>query len=68
LEELKHNFLQTVAITDPETLRKVARNTLKRVDAYLQDGGARSQHLLQSSSVSSSQQVKTKKKKKKKKK
>jgi hypothetical protein len=39
LLSVKHNTEQTVANTDPETLRKVARNTLKRVDACLRDGG-----------------------------
>jgi hypothetical protein len=39
LEELKQDIDQTVANIDPETLRKVARNTLKRVDACFREGG-----------------------------
>jgi hypothetical protein len=35
--ELKHNTEQTVASIDQETLRKVARKTLKRVDACIFD-------------------------------
>jgi hypothetical protein len=46
LEELKHNTEQTITNIDPETLRKVARNTLKRVDACLQEGGGHFQHLV----------------------
>jgi hypothetical protein len=46
LEEPKHSTEQTVASTDPETLRKVARNTLKRVNACLRGGGGHFQHLL----------------------
>jgi hypothetical protein len=46
LEELKHNIEQPVANTDPETLRKVTRNTLKRVDTCLREGGENFQHLL----------------------
>jgi ketosteroid isomerase-like protein len=46
-EEVKHNIEQTVANTDPETLRKV-------VDACLREAGGHFQHLLQSCSVSSS--------------
>jgi hypothetical protein len=45
---------QTVANSDPETHRKVARNTLKRVDACLLEGDGHYQHLLSSCSVSSS--------------
>jgi hypothetical protein len=45
LEELKHNIEQAVANIDPETLREVARNTLKRVDDCLQEGGGHFQHL-----------------------
>jgi hypothetical protein len=37
LEELKHNIEQTVASIDLETLFKVARNTLKMVDACLRE-------------------------------
>jgi hypothetical protein len=44
LEELKHNTEQ--ASTDPETLRKVAQNTLKMVDASLREGGEHFQHPL----------------------
>jgi hypothetical protein len=46
LEELKHNIEQTVASTEPETFRKVTRNALKRVDAFLREGGGHFQHLL----------------------
>jgi hypothetical protein len=37
LEELKHNIEQTVANTDQEALRKVARNPLELVDLCLQE-------------------------------
>jgi hypothetical protein len=44
---MKHDIEQIVANTDPETLRKVTCNTLKRVeDAYLREGGGHFQHLL----------------------
>jgi hypothetical protein len=39
LEELKHNLEQTIANIDPETLRKVAQNTVKWMDACLREGG-----------------------------
>jgi hypothetical protein len=45
LKELKHNIEQTIDNTDPETLRKVARNTQK-VDACLREGKGHFQHLL----------------------
>jgi hypothetical protein len=38
LEELKHGTKQTVANTDPETLRIVARSTLRRADVCLGEG------------------------------
>jgi CMP-N-acetylneuraminic acid synthetase len=57
LEELKHNTEQTVINTDSETLRKIARNTTKRVDACLREGAASAVKL----SISSSSQIKTKK-------
>jgi hypothetical protein len=43
---VEHNIEQTVANIDPQTLRKVARNTLKREDACLREGGGHFQHLL----------------------
>jgi hypothetical protein len=46
LEELKHNTEQTAANIDPEIFRKVARNTVKMVDACLREGGGYFQHLL----------------------
>jgi hypothetical protein len=46
LEELKHNIEQTLANIDPETLRKVARTTLKKGDARLRESGGHFQHLL----------------------
>jgi hypothetical protein len=46
LEKLKHNIEQTVANIGQETLRIVARNTLKRVDACLWERGGYFQHLL----------------------
>jgi hypothetical protein len=54
LEELKHNNEQTLANGDPKTLRKVARNTLKKVDGRPREGGGHFRQLLQSSSGSSS--------------
>jgi hypothetical protein len=39
LGELKLNTEQTAGNTDPETLRKVTGNTLRRVDACLREGG-----------------------------
>lgn len=39
LKELKHNIEQTVASNDPETLRKVTRNTSERMDASLREDG-----------------------------
>jgi hypothetical protein len=45
LEELKHSIEKTFASIDPETLCKVARYTLKWVDACL-GGGEHFQHLL----------------------
>jgi hypothetical protein len=38
LEEMKHNTEETVANPDPETRRKIARNTLKSMDACLWEG------------------------------
>jgi hypothetical protein len=46
LEEPEHNIEQIVANTNPETLCKIARNTLKRVDACLREGDGHFQHLL----------------------
>jgi hypothetical protein len=43
---VKHNIEETAANTDPETFRIVARNTQKRVDACLPEGGGRFQRLL----------------------
>jgi hypothetical protein len=37
-EDLKHNTEQVVAGIDQQTLRKVAKTTVKRVNAYLQEG------------------------------
>jgi hypothetical protein len=47
-EELKHSIEPAVANTDQETLtfQNVVRNTLKRVDACLREGGERFQRLL----------------------
>jgi hypothetical protein len=45
-EEMEHNIEQTVASIDPETLRKVARNTLERVNARLREGSVYFRHLL----------------------
>jgi len=55
LEELKNNIeQQTVANTDPETLRKVSQNTVKGIKASIQECDGYFQHLLQISSPSSS--------------
>jgi hypothetical protein len=51
---MKHNTEQAVANIDPETLRKVSRNTPKRVDDCLQEGGGHFHNLLENCSVSSS--------------
>jgi hypothetical protein len=48
LEELKHNTEQTIFDTDPETLKKVTRNTPVRVNAFLREGGGNFQNLLYS--------------------
>jgi hypothetical protein len=45
-EELQHDIEQIVTDTAQRTLRKVARNTLKGVDAGLKEGGGHFQHLL----------------------
>jgi hypothetical protein len=47
LDKVKHNAEQTFAKIYPETLRKVARNTLKRADACLRDDGGHFQKLKQ---------------------
>jgi hypothetical protein len=46
LDEMKHNTEQTDANSDPETLRKATRNTLKWVDVCLREGGGYIQHLM----------------------
>lgn len=38
MEDLKHNIEQVVAGTDRQTLRKVAKTTVYRVHAYLEEG------------------------------
>jgi hypothetical protein len=43
---VKHNTEHSVASTDPETLRKVARNTVKMADASFPEVCAHFQHLL----------------------
>jgi hypothetical protein len=57
-----NNTEQTVAKIDTETLRKVARNTLKRENAFLWEGGGHFQHLVWSGSASSPQTNKNLKK------
>lgn len=46
VEEIKHNIEQAVADSDEENLWKDAENTVKGVNAYLQEGGGRFQHVL----------------------
>jgi hypothetical protein len=46
LEEPKHNIEANVNSINEQTLRKVARNIVKRVDACLHEGGGHFQHLL----------------------
>jgi hypothetical protein len=46
LEEMKHNIVQIAANTDHETLRKVARNALETMGAFLREGGEYFHHLL----------------------
>jgi hypothetical protein len=57
-EDLKHNIAQTVANINSETLRRFARNTLKRAHACLREVGEHFQHLLWRFSVSSFLQIK----------
>jgi hypothetical protein len=46
LEELKHNIEANVTSINEQTLRNVASNFVKRVDACLHEGGGHFQHLL----------------------
>jgi hypothetical protein len=46
LEKVEHDIKQTIANTGPEAVRKIARNTLKIVDACVREGGGLFQHLL----------------------
>jgi hypothetical protein len=46
LEELKHNIEANVTSINEQTLRNVARNIVKRVDACMHEGGGHFQHLL----------------------
>jgi hypothetical protein len=46
LDDLKHNIEQAVAGTDHQTLQNVVRNTVKSVNAHLQEGAGYFQHLL----------------------
>jgi hypothetical protein len=46
LEELKHNTEANVNSVNEQTLRNVAWNIVKRVDACLYEGGGHFQHLL----------------------
>jgi hypothetical protein len=48
---VKYNGEQNAGNTDPETFRKVARNTPKRVDTCIAEGGGHFKNLLQNCSV-----------------
>jgi hypothetical protein len=46
LEDLEHNTEQAVVGTDQQTLREYARNSVKKVNTWLQKGSGHFQHLL----------------------
>jgi hypothetical protein len=46
-QDLDSNTKRSVAGTDGQTLRKIVRDTMRRVTAFLQEDGGHFQHLLQ---------------------
>ncbi|XP_075213932.1 uncharacterized protein LOC142320138 isoform X2 [Lycorma delicatula] len=45
-EQLKVNIEQALLNIQPQTLKKVARNAVKRIEACIQEDGGHFQHLL----------------------